>query len=597
MNPKTTRLWILVAAILLAFIFFYQRRGHKLPAGPIKPLPDLKAADINSVHLHLQGEALIRADLTNQTWQLIEPIADVAYGRAIQALLGALEQLTAATYIPVQDLSNPAKAAEEFGFAPEPISLSLQQGGLKLPLLKIGRKTNPGDQVFLQVAGDPGVFVVDAAWLDLIPKTANAWRDPALVNLATLPFDRVGVTNSGASFVLQSDAERVWRMVFPIKSRADNPRIQEGLVKLHSLRVTQFVTNRPNSDLETLGLAPPELEVGLNLGATNVALLQFGKTNDAGQVYARRLGRNATFTVPTEMLAEWRRAALNDFRDRRLLPLAAGVEAFEIRAEDTFSVQHQTSNAWRVLPQNFPADAGLVGELLSNLTNMPIVDFAKDGAITPLLLPTYGLAPPLRQVLVFGQGFRADGTNGLLADVSFGTNQEGKVFARRADEEPIYAVSTNDLARVPSASWQLRERRLWNFSTNDIAGVTIRHLGKTWQMTRRDAYKWSVAPGSLGEINPLALEEIVRGLAEVEAVAWVARGKQNRARFGFADDGHQISIELKTGGKASVEFGGEATSGLKYTAVTLDGELWIFEFPPALYQQVLGYLTTPPGVP
>jgi len=97
--------------------------------------------------------------------------------------------------------------------------------------------------------------------------------------------------------------------------------------------------------LETLGLAPPELEVGLNLGATNVALLQFGKTNDAGQVYARRLGRNATFTVPTEMLAEWRRAALNDFRDRRLLPLAAGVEAFEIRAEDTFSVQHQTSNA------------------------------------------------------------------------------------------------------------------------------------------------------------------------------------------------------------------------------------------------------------
>src|SRR5258706_15546563 len=116
-------------------------------------------------------------------------------------------------------------------------------------------------------------------------------------------------------------------------------------------------------------------------------------------------------------------------------------------------------------------------------------------------------------------------------------------------------------------------------------------------MTRRDVYKWSVAPGSLGEINPLALEEIVRGLAEVEAVAWVARGKQNRARFGLAEDGHQISIELKSGGKASVEFGGETPSGLKYSAVTLDGDLWIFEFPPALYQQVLGYLTIPPGVP
>jgi hypothetical protein len=204
------------------------------------------------------------------------------------------------------------------------------------------------------VAGDEGVYVVDAAWLDLIPKTANAWRDPALVNLARLPFDRVAVTNSGASFVLQCDANRVWRMVDPIESRANNLRIMEGLVKLHSLRAAQFVTNRPNPELETLGLAPPELEVGLNLGTTNMALLQFGKTNDAGQVYARRLGRSAILTVPTEMLAEWRRAALNDFRDRRLLPLTAGVEAFEIRGEDNFSVQHQPNRDWRVLPQTFP---------------------------------------------------------------------------------------------------------------------------------------------------------------------------------------------------------------------------------------------------
>jgi hypothetical protein len=370
----------------------------------------------------------------------------------------------------------------------------------------------------------------------------------------------------------------------------------EGLVKLHSLRAAQFVTNRPNPELETLGLAPPELEVGLNLGTTNMALLQFGKTNDAGQVYARRLGRSAILTVPTEMLAEWRRAALNDFRDRRLLPLTAGVEAFEIRGEDNFSVQHQPNRDWRVLPQNFPADAGLVGELLSNLTNMTIVDFVKDGAVTAPLLTQYGLDAPVRQYLAFGPGFRADGSNGLLAHLSFGTNQEDRVFARRADEKTIYAINTNDFALLPSASWQIRERRLWKFSTNDITGITIRHLGKTRQIIRREAYKWSPAPGSPGEVNPLAVEEVVRGLAEVEAVTWLGRGKKNRARCGFVDDGHQISIELKSGGKAEVEFGGEAPSGLRYAGVTLDGDWWIFAFPPALYQQVVGYLTIPAGV-
>jgi hypothetical protein len=228
---------------------------------------------------------------------------------------------------------------------------------------------------------------------------------------------------------------------------------------------------------------------------------------------------------------------------------------------------------------------------------MPIAVFKED-VVTDPLLPKYGLAAPVRRLLLFGAGFRADGTNGLLADVSFGTDREGQVYALRGDEAPfshIYTISTNDFARVPAASWQLRERRLWTFSTNDIAGVTIRHLGKTRQMVRRDAYKWSLV--SQGQINELAIEEIVRGVAEVEALAWLTRGKQNRARFGFVDDGHQITFELKNGDKASIEFGGEAPSGLHYAGVTLDGDFWIFEFPPALYHQVLGYLTIPQGVP
>jgi hypothetical protein len=596
MNPKTTRLWILVAAGLFAFIFFYQRHARKPAAGPIKPLPQLQAAAITSIQVRTQGEAQITAILTNRIWQLTEPIADLANGSAIESFFHALEQLSAATYIPARELRDPAKADEEFGFVPDNISLLLQQGDQKLPQLKIGRKTNPGDQVFLQVAGDQGVYVVDAAWLAEIPRTANAWRDPRFINLTNLVFDRIGVTNSGASFVLQRDPDRVWRMVFPIKSRADNSRIQDALTRLHFLRVSQFVTNRLKPELEAFGLAPADLEVGLNLAATNVALLQFGKTNEAGQVYARRAGRNAVFTLPAEMLAQWQHAAVNDFRDRRLLSLPADVAALEIRAEDNFALHRQTNGAWRLLPQNFPADAGLVGELLSNLTNMPIVDFPQD-VVTAPVLPTYGLAAPLSQYLVFGPGFRADATNGLLADLSFGTNQAGKVFARRADEEPIYAVSTNDVARLPVASWQMRQRRFWTFSPNDIAGVSIRHLGKNRRITRRDAYKWSLAPGFNGIINDVAIEETIRGLAEVEAVAWAARGAQNRARFGFKDDGHQITLELKNGEKVSVEFGGEAPSSRQYAAVTLAGDVWIFEFPAALYRHVLGYLTIPANVP
>jgi hypothetical protein len=81
------------------------------------------------------------------------------------------------------------------------------------------------------------------------------------------------------------------------------------------------------------------------------------------------------------------------------------------------------------------------------------------------------------------------------------------------------------------------------------------------------------------------------------ASAWVARGETNRLRYGFTEDGHQISLELKTGDKLALEFGGEAPSQFPYAATSLDGQLWIFEFPLKLYRDVLGCFSIPANVP
>src|SRR5207253_322829 len=196
MNPKTTRIWIAVAAALFAFIFLYQRHAHKRPAGPIKPLTGLRAASVTALLVRLQGQPQIHAILSNQNWQIVEPVADLGNGKAIQRLIEALEQLTAATQIPAAEMVGHTN--EEYGFEPEQISLSLQQGEQKLPQIRFGRKTNPGDQIFIQVAGDRSIYVVDAAVLDFLPRNVNAWREPTVINLNTLPFDHVGVTNTTA---------------------------------------------------------------------------------------------------------------------------------------------------------------------------------------------------------------------------------------------------------------------------------------------------------------------------------------------------------------------------------------------------------------
>ena len=107
--------------------------------------------------------------------------------------------------------------------------------------------------------------------------------------------------------------------------------------------------------------------MALGQGTNTVARLQFGKspTNDTRLVYARRLGLNAIVAVRKDLLAPWY-AQVNDFRDPFLVTWTAPVAVIDVRGQDSFSLQ-QTNDDWRVLPQDFPADAGLVRDLVSGV--------------------------------------------------------------------------------------------------------------------------------------------------------------------------------------------------------------------------------------
>ena len=449
---------------------------------------------------------------------------------------------------------------EEYGFATPQATITLQQPDYHV-LLQVGARTAPGDQVFLRVVGD--IYVVDAGLLKYLPGSADDWRDTTLLNLKNLAFDHLAVTN-GAKMVqfVREGTNSPWRMVYPLSARADNLKLGDALQRLESLRVQQFVPEQGKGDLETFGLQTPELELAFGLGTNPPVVLQFGKspTNDSRLVYARRLGQNTVVTVANDLLAPWR-DKVNDFRDPYLLTLKAYPPFVEVRGQDSFSLEQQTNGTWRVLPQGFSADAGLVKDFFAALNSLRAIEFI-DVVIEPDL-PNYGLASPaLRYTLRSAPTNSPSGeTNAIIADLSFGTNQAGKAFARRADESFVYGVSSNDFQRLPAASWQMRDRTIWNLSTNDIDRVIIRQQGKVRQIKRNGPYSWSlITKGSLQ--NELAVEETVRSLCQLTASAWVARGGQDRARYGFTDKGLQITLELKSGDKKTLEFGGPRPFGL-----------------------------------
>jgi Domain of unknown function (DUF4340) len=595
MNTKSTWTWLLVAMMLFAAIYVLDRFMQPSAASTQSVLPALQPSAVTSLTVIPAGALEICAVRTNHSWLLAKPVTYPAQPAAVEALLAALQNLAPATRISASELREHHNASAEFGFDSPQTSLVIEAGDQRWQLL-VGNRTAPGDQVFLRVVGMEGAFVADADWLKYLPRTAGDWRSTALVAADGADCDGIVLTNGTKVIELRRDATNgAWRMIRPLQARADNNRITDALQQLQAAQVTQFVTDDARVDLTAFGLQPADLDVWLNRGTNFISALHVGKapTNDAVQVYAKREGWDAVFTTAKAPLAPWR-GTVNDFRDPLLLELAGPVAEIAVQGPHDFTLQSQGTNGWKIAGEKFPADTENVQQFLKLLAGLRVKDFVKD-VVTAPDLAAYGLTTPQYRISLRSA---VGDTNATIAQLAFAVQTNG-IFVHRADEDFIYSVKPDDFNQLPQAAWELRNRRIWNFSETNVAQITLRQSGKTRVLVRDGANKWSLAAGSQGIINPPALEETAHRLGELTALGWVAHNLTDPEKnFGLYPDNLEITVELKTGVKFSTAFGTELPSAhTALAAVTLDGERWAYVFPPTLYQFVLSYLTIPANVP
>lgn len=594
---------VALAAALFLYIFSFDRPAGEAPPRPAGGalLPGLDATAVTRIEIVTTQETL-RVERTGTTWQLTLPVVYPAEPAAIDRFLALAGQLRQLSSIPAKDLSSQPRGLGDFGLQPPHTTLKFQQrtGALEL---RIGSQTPVGGQLYCQLGGSEGVQVIGASFLDHLPKSASDWRNRDLFNLGGLAFNRIEVRAGAHGFEVERDpTNQLWQITKPPPTkRADNARINLITQELQKWRVHQFVSDAGSTNLEVFGLQPPGTELIFGQGTNDLLTVQFGKspTNNPGLVYARRLSHTNIVLVANDWLEALHRP-VNEFRERRLLSFnPAAVNQIEIRAEESFTLRRDASQNWRVLePANLAADTELVRSLMESLGTLEVVE--QDGFVKDVVtdFSAYGLAPPWRQYSLLNtmtnNGLPA--TN-LLAQLGLGTNyQMDKIFARRPDENSVYAIALGESQRLPGEVFRLRDRRIWNFTTNQVTAISIRHHGQVRDLVRNASNIWSFATNSQGIINIFSLEETLYRLGQLRAETWVARGADKPARFGIAEVNHQVSLSLKTGETnqtLTVQFGRLSPLRRPYAAVLLDGEPVVFEFPQALHQDVLRDLAIP----
>jgi hypothetical protein len=602
MSWKGTSILLGCAAVLFGFIYFFEqhRQGTADHGGPPPPLLNLKPQEVTAIQLRRTNQFVLRVERANGQWALTAPLAYPAQPFAIDGLLQMLANLRSHASISPEELGETKRSVAEYGLDVPRATITLQQAGLRNEIL-IGAKTPVGNQVYIQVLNLPGIHVVSDEVFERLPRAPNDWRDPTLISFSGINFDRIEVRSTGRGFALQFDpTNQSCVLTKPTPARVATPKIVELIRKVTNARVAQFVSDDPREDLDALGLQPPQAELIFGLGTNDVATFQFGKspTNDASVVYARKAGRPNVVLLPKSVL-DALQTPYTELRDRRLLSFAPEVvDTVEVlgKGEPAFSVRKQFNGEWMIVDADATlADTPMMRECLERLAKLE-GNLEKD-VVTDWT--TYGLEPVARRYFLKSTVTNATGqiTNRILAQLDVGAVRGDAVYAHGAEDKAVYTVPVREIANLPYASWQLRDRRVWSFTTNQVTRVSVRDKGYVRNMVRNGSGSWALASGSEGFVIPELVEEALYRLGELRAAMWVARSDEQKQHFGFKDDGYKITLELKNGDKAqtlALEFGGRAQSNYPYAMASIDGQNWIFEFPIKLHIDLLQMLNNPP---
>ena len=591
MTASKTWTLFFAAAMLAGFIVFVERpvRMEKLKVPVTELLPGFTPAEVLSVEVRHSGQLPIQAERTAGGWKLVRPVAYVADPVRVGLFLGALQQLRWDSHIRPEELLARPGAREEFGLRSPRVILTIHLLGDRQVQLLIGTNTIAGDQVYVGQTGGDGIHLVTADLLRFIPQSEKIWRSQDILPAEIFAQKSMRVRAALRGFDLnRADTNSLWRIVWPLDARADNRRVDAGFDQLRTNLVTGFVADGVK-DFEPYGLQTPALEILFGEGTNYTRGLQVGSgpTNLPLMVFARRLGEPSVFLVPKAAVEAWL-VSPTELRNPRLVDLpATNITKINVLGEEAFAIERRGTNVWAVTsPKYFAADSLLLEVLLYVVTEARTVE---EKALVTDLKP-YGLDKPLAEYR-----FEAPrgGTNEAVA-FQIGAGDGGRLFVRRTDETSVSELSPEIFIRLPRQSWQIGDRRIWNFDPTNVASVTIQQAGRKKVLVRNAAGEWIVAPGSQGFVNPFGVEEALTRLGSLQAVYWTARGDVPDA-YGFKKVDFKLTLGLMRDGKAEsleIEFGGQSRQLHPYAATKIDGARTVFEFPVDTYvNAVREYLT------
>ncbi len=452
MNPKSTFILFLVAAVLASFVYFYEIEGEdeRLEADEAQKrvVVGVEPDDVESIALTTTDGIAVGTRRSDGGWQVVEPLEYPADPFVLDAMAAAIAQMGGGT--PLED----PQALEVYGLDVLEREVRFRAGGDERAL-RIGNPTPLEAKSYVTLVDSDTVFTVPSTSVGAFAKSFDDIREKKLLDFDREAVEHIAVNWPDGGVLLQrSDSgEPRWHMVQPVAGPADDETVAKLLSTLAFLRADGFVDDPPSD--EVAGLERPMFSVRLTGSAGDAAATPFeatlaiGSRSEDGARLARgaepglyRLEEDRVGDLPVRVVA---------FRDKQVARFAASeakrIEVlFAAEGSSVALIAERGEDGWSSEPEAFAA--GKIDAMVGALADLRAIDIAAE-SMGEDELAGVGLAPA-NVVFKLSGAPPEGGEPPVLALVQLGAlrGSEG-VLARRAEDGTVYVIDLDESEYLP----------------------------------------------------------------------------------------------------------------------------------------------------
>jgi Domain of unknown function (DUF4340) len=530
MRWQTTAV-IAVLLLAVAGFFFYDVRylepGREKAEASKNRLWTIEPKDVEEVALK-RPDGLVRLKRTDDGWQMLAPVESRGAAGTVNDLVASL----ATAKMDREVAGSPAPLAD-FGLEQPSAEVALHVKGQTEPLrLTLGAKNPTGVWVYARKDDSPSVVVVSETLLRDATKPASDFRDRTV-----LTFDRKDVT--GVEIVTRDGTIRAeageastWRIMEPVTLPADTETVTEFLDKLQFAKITEFVAEAPPS-LTRYGLDRP-LRVTIQTGKDKdraTKLLLLGKVDaDKKGVYAMRPGEPSIFLLPDDLWSQVPKtvAAL---RDKTVIAFDRDkLERIDVQSPKGAVTLTRDGGQWKITaPEDVPADAAAVSNLLSALRDMKAQAFLGQQKVTPTV-----------RVSLWESGAQAPAIVGLAPSPEKRGGRPSAYASVSGHEATL--VDGKLVDQLAKSVLDLRDRTVVSIDPKTIGRLRVQSGDQVAVLERSSETSWRMVEPKRGAANAERVEDLLRTLRALRWTEIVTKDSSGLSQYGLDQPAFEVTL-------------------------------------------------------